>query len=400
MNFERAPSKGSLGLPSVRLQTLHLNTIAEQHIYKSMMKAKALTSSTAFPLYIKAEVEAIIPSRDAAQVNVQARLFNSNPVKIAMTDIMARIGAVLGIDNNEFLRIKKRLRADDFVGGNDAVKRPTEEKKTTSALMTEVVGTETVQSVLPQMGDSQATKENIESNNEISDYDKYASRLADSSDDEYVNGEDLHESWNGIPKSRSPKNPSLSLSSDLSPSPNQELPNSHPQKASTALTKTTTFLPSLTMGGYISDSDSTNFSDTHLDTANAKVRKNRRGQQERRQIWEKKYGRNANHLKSQIKSQRRDLGWESRVGDQKDRTRNWRGKKMQDRKSSRDQQRGGGPTTSGANSDPVDVRARPNKKTEKNILEERPLHPSWEAAKKAKEAKKAITFQGKKVVFD
>ena len=365
-----------------------------------MMKAKALTSSTAFPLYIKAKVEAIIPSQDAAQVSVQARLFNSNPVKIAMTDIMARIGAVLGIDNNEFLRIKKRLRAEDFGGGNDAVKRPTEEKKTPSALMTKGGETETVQSVLPQMGDSQATKETIESNNEISDYEKYASRLADSSDDESVNGEDLHESWNGIPESGSPKNPSLSLSPDLSPSPNQELPNSHPRKASTALTKTTTFLPSLTMGGYISDSDSTNFSDTHLDTANAKVRKNRRGQQERRQIWEKKYGRNANHVKRQIQSQRRDLGWESRVGDQKDGTRNWRGKKMQDRKSGRDQQRGGGPTTSGANSDTVDVRARLNRKTEKNILEERPLHPSWEAAKKAKEAKKAITFQGKKLVFD
>ena len=28
-----------------------------------------------------------------------------------------------------------------------------------------------------------------------------------------------------------------------------------------------------------------------------------------------------------------------------------------------------------------------------------PLHPSWEAAKKAKEQKKAIQFQGKKVVF-
>ena len=28
------------------------------------------------------------------------------------------------------------------------------------------------------------------------------------------------------------------------------------------------------------------------------------------------------------------------------------------------------------------------------------LHPSWQAAKKAKEAKKTATFQGKKVTFD
>jgi len=29
-----------------------------------------------------------------------------------------------------------------------------------------------------------------------------------------------------------------------------------------------------------------------------------------------------------------------------------------------------------------------------------PLHPSWEAAKKAKEAKQMASFQGKKVVFE
>jgi hypothetical protein len=28
------------------------------------------------------------------------------------------------------------------------------------------------------------------------------------------------------------------------------------------------------------------------------------------------------------------------------------------------------------------------------------LHPSWEAAKKAKEAMKSVSFQGKKLVFD
>jgi hypothetical protein len=28
------------------------------------------------------------------------------------------------------------------------------------------------------------------------------------------------------------------------------------------------------------------------------------------------------------------------------------------------------------------------------------LHPSWQAAKKAKEAKKTATFQGKRVTFD
>lgn len=50
---------------------------------------------------------------------------------------------------------------------------------------------------------------------------------------------------------------------------------------------------------------------------------------------------------------------------------------------------------SGANSDPV--RPRTEKKPKAT---DGPLHPSWEAAKKAKEQKKSVVFEGKKTVFD
>ena len=57
--------------------------------------------------------------------------------------------------------------------------------------------------------------------------------------------------------------------------------------------------------------------------------------------------------------------------------------------------RGRGPISSGANSGPVAVR----KGKAAAAADDGPLHPSWEAAKKAKEKKQTVAFEGKKVVF-
>ncbi|KAI9890973.1 MAG: hypothetical protein M1814_003474 [Vezdaea aestivalis] len=108
-----------------------------------------------------------------------------------------------------------------------------------------------------------------------------------------------------------------------------------------------TFLPSLGSGFYGSESDLT-------DDASEGPKKNRKGQIARRREWERKYGADANHLQSQ------------------DRSRVERRRRPQ--------------TTD-------DYQGKASKK------EKVPLHPSWEAAIKAKEQKVA-TFQGKKVVFD
>ncbi|TPR04721.1 Alcohol dehydrogenase GroES-like domain family protein [Aspergillus niger] len=138
-------------------------------------------------------------------------------------------------------------------------------------------------------------------------------------------------------------------------------------KASSTPATSTTFLPSLTMGGYWSGSE-----DEAEDGEAANEpprRKNRMGQQARRALWEKKYGSGANHVKQEKNKRKaggRDNGWDARRGatDGGDR---WG--------------RGGGP---------------PAKKPEDN----KPLHPSWEAARKAKEQKATAAFQGKKVTFD
>ncbi|KAL5501507.1 hypothetical protein ACEPAH_8767 [Sanghuangporus vaninii] len=64
------------------------------------------------------------------------------------------------------------------------------------------------------------------------------------------------------------------------------------------------FLPSLSVG-FISGSDS-EWSESEAKIADMPMKKNRRGQRARKAIWEKKYGRNANHLRKLRENDVRD----------------------------------------------------------------------------------------------
>ncbi|CAZ82110.1 unnamed protein product [Tuber melanosporum] len=120
-----------------------------------------------------------------------------------------------------------------------------------------------------------------------------------------------------------------------------------------------TFLPTF-IAGYISDSSASTSSTAppkrNKGPPEKKQRKNRMGQQARRALWAKKYGQNAAHLKE---------------GTQR-----------------KEDRRGGG------------------EKRKKEGQTEGKLHPSWEAARKAREGKMAVVQEalrgggGRKVVFD
>ena len=160
-------------------------------------------------------------------------------------------------------------------------------------------------------------------------------------------------------------------------------PSKKPATSTTKATKTlkptdSTFLPSL-MGGYISGSESAS------DLDEAPVRKNRRGQRARQATWEKKYGDKAKHI---VEPKGWDAGWDMKRGavgggDGKPWKRGIRNPLAE---------RGRG---SGAN----DMRLGPPKK-ERVRDDVGTLHPSWEAARKAKEAKMSAPFEGKKITFD
>ncbi|KAG8792983.1 hypothetical protein FRC12_004258 [Ceratobasidium sp. 428] len=160
------------------------------------------------------------------------------------------------------------------------------------------------------------------------------------------------------------------------------------------------FLPSLATGFIRGDSDGSDIEDADV----APMRKNRRGQRARKAIWEKKFGRNANHVKKAreeaIASRGRGRG-RGGVG------------------------RGGasgvgrGVISNGTRGEDAGVsrgrsaRARPppvelpttqdggwGQRTAKKA-EEKPMHPSWIAKQrlKAKEAVGGMPSQGKKIVF-
>lgn len=379
-----------------------------------------------------------------------ARLLNSNPTKAALDTVLRNVHNVLDLAMDDVPRRKKRLRAADYKAqtqvkesGNKepdqehkhAVPRRSPERKPLNSQAPDAVScgqvaTSIKKEIEPQAPDAfgggqgaTSIKEGIE--DEVEDYDVYSSRLANSSEDESEDleaivsaGEDEEQAqgvpvnkatshW-AVPHSLPSLSPSLSrsVSGSLSPSPPpRNFKNSAPPKPTTS----TTFLPTLN-GGYWSGSEGPDgIGDELEDPLAIKPRKNRRGQQERRAIWEKKYGVNANHVKTRElgdSKRGRDEGWDPKRGacdDDKD----WAGR---DNSKRRKYSEGGtngsrGMVRSGANSDPINgarQRGGDVKSGVKGKAAEGPLHPSWEAKKRAKEkaGNTMVAFQGKKVVFD
>jgi uncharacterized membrane protein YgcG len=166
--------------------------------------------------------------------------------------------------------------------------------------------------------------------------------------------------------------------------------------------KASAFIPSLSVG-YIAGSDSEPESDIE---ELAPVKKNRRGQRARQQIAEKKFGAKAKHLENPKND--RNQGWDAKRGA----TDGTRGKRGAD--SGRGGRggfaggrggfggnggRGGG--FGGAASGRFTGGDAPAPPKKKHNDDEGPLHPSWAAAKAAKDKKSVpVAFAGKKITFD
>ncbi|KAI1153301.1 Bud-site selection protein [Nemania diffusa] len=177
-----------------------------------------------------------------------------------------------------------------------------------------------------------------------------------------------------------------------------------------------TFLPSL-MGGYISGSESA----SDVDVA-PPARKNRRGQRARQAIWDKKYGEKAKHHQKEGDS--RDSGWDMKrgaVGGDGDTSKPWKkGIRNPFEKNNvhpdRQRQLQGESDRQAKGKEPRDTRERreprhqdrsqssqaeqPKPKPPPSRDDTGSLHPSWAAAKKAKEGVQKVEFLGKKVKFD
>jgi hypothetical protein len=370
----------------------------ESHLYRTLLKSKSIHESGLLPAYVKGGIKRNdgSPEELSATSNVTARLYNTKPVKEVMSQIMGSICDILGIQN-----------PSTNTNNKNAQKRGSEGKdliqaKSAEPNIEEDIGGGDSPSPAKNPGVFEAPLDLVtrepdpNSESELESDDLHDELLGDSSGEE--NAEIAYrataigqsDSKMGIPEQPSDASLSPSISqSSQSPSPPPRPGKSTKQAQQGSSKPGSTFLPTL-MGGYWSGSESATDDE---DTSTRK--KNRPGQQARRALWEKKYGARANHLKGQATGKSRDKDWDPRRGargaDDKRFTRGRAGGKggrgvfVKDREQS-----------AGDNVIAVKPKARGMGKND----DAGPLHPSWEAAKKAKEAKQTASFQGKKVVFD
>ena len=171
-----------------------------------------------------------------------------------------------------------------------------------------------------------------------------------------------------------------------------ESEDGHPSRSSgtedrrTVKTPTSTFLPSLITGGYWSGSESAE------DLDEMQPRKNRRGQRARRAIWELKYGAGANHIRKAPRG--KDRG--SRRGPRESGASTLTRKPTRGHDAVPSRQSSYLPGRQPPSFQRRDPQSRPGPKPEPD----RPIHPSWEAARESKQRKQAASFKGTKTVFD
>jgi len=336
--------------------------------------------------------------KSTAEANILARLFKSNPVKNVMPNILGEIRKLLGVDEAPTGNQSKAESKKDAGPKEKPARRQVEEADSGSGSEDEARPKRT-SSTRDGERDSRPDEDMSVSGDEGSgseDFAEFDARLAPGSDSE---GEE--DSDEDLPAKSRAHADDISDSVSRSPSPAFSAADSPPpkktkaSKGSDAPVQSTTFLPSLMMGGYWSGSEEASEAEEA-----APERKNRMGQRARRALWEKKYGKSANHVQKELKQQKRsrDSGWDTRKGA----TDGGRGGRHGGRGGFGDRGLGDRPHNIHNKSGGHHSSSGPGQggKPKGPPKDEGPLHPSWEAKRKLKEQASAATFQGKKVTFD
>lgn len=296
------------------LKNLDLVLAAEAHLHKTLNKEKAIATSPALPEEVKAPPR---PQNDKASVNVAARLYNANPVKEAMAEVLPLIRSALGVrEVGTKSKVKGGAKADSRESSST-----TQKQKGKPQRDEQDVGESDDEEGFSEDAESQTERDapGVAADGE-DDFSAFDARVAGSSEDEDgTNGDTADDARPFRERTFSP-----SVDGDLEPSPSEasEIGSPPPEPEKKVKTKEkketkrpdTSFLPSLTMGGYWSGSESGAEDMGDIDIA---PRKNRRGQRARQQIAEKKFGSNAKHLqngKQAAGKGGRDDGWDMKRG--------------------------------------------------------------------------------------
>ncbi|KAL0934168.1 cellular morphogenesis protein [Colletotrichum truncatum] len=427
------------------LKSLDLQQTADAHLNSSLLKVKQIAESPALPEQIKQGVPKpeLSEEEKAALHNVTSGLFNRVHVREAVDKAVRGVCLALNvpipdkkkkgkkgadaqeIDRDDQLRDAKKARTEDakdvstkkesakaeeegenpFDEMNDEVPSDSDEEDAGSDEEPEINqddeerALEKMEAMLGGSDEEESGDEDMKAKyqallGEIADGDTADDESnSDESDEEGIEMEDLGDDDDdddeGMDSDRMRRINAANVS--LSPSPPPARKKKEPKsKKAAGKAGETTFLPSL-MGGYISNSES---EASDLDLAPPKKRL---GQKQRQAIWEKKYGSQANHVKNQAQKQKqkgRDNGWDMKKGavdGEAGSNKPWkRGVSDPLARQGQGRERGGGDQRSQST---FEKRPRPKKD------DEGPLHPSWEARKKAKESQTTAAFAGTKITF-
>jgi hypothetical protein len=357
-----------------------LHKIAEEHVLRCIGKKKRITLH---PLWPKDLTIPELKKEEEAKMNVLSRLYGAPAVKEVITEVLKGVEETMGIkDEVEAKATKEAAAKEDNTKSEKKEKKEKEAKEATEKERKKPV-TKATEEEEEEDEEEEGENEPEEDLNEddlwdrlmdpkSKDFAAFEDRIG-ASDDEDEDDDDTHDEltrtddeWSGgseaedddedEKKAPEPKKKTLAVA--------VEKPKKA-SKAAPASSASSTFLPSL-MSGYVSGGDSDPDAEWHQQNAKRgppekKERKNRMGQQARRALWEKKFGARANHVRQQEEKER--------------------AKKMKAEKK------------------------KMEKEQEKKRIEEAPMHPSWEAARKAKEKAAAMASaiskpQGKKITFD
>ncbi|KAF4595520.1 Bud-site selection protein, BUD22 [Ophiocordyceps camponoti-floridani] len=385
------------------LKSLDLHQTARVHLTSSLLKIKSIAGSPDLPEALRVGVpKSQLPEEERLALhNVTSALYNRDAVKKATDRAVLAMCRLLDVSASGKA---KRSRKSEPAEARDSSLHPepsldrASSNEDASDDNSELDGFESDvdepgPAVGPVTSDAEAAEEA-----ELAKYDDCLGSSSDEDDQvqdarfQRLRGRDTSIS-NNISLSESSSDGEMDLDAESAPS-RSPLPRpaktSKDKSSSTVKLRTTgnsTFLPSL-MGGYISGSESA----SDVEVAKPKPR---RGQRARQAIWEKKYGANAKHLQKQKEG--RDAGWDMRRGAVADDERNRNGPWKRGASRNSSAKKGG---SSGATTRTETRIDRPHKPAKADNDDARPLHPSWAAKKKARDAQRTVAFSGQKMVFD
>ncbi|KAF8073787.1 Bud-site selection protein [Lyophyllum atratum] len=345
---------------------------------------------------LTANVSPVAPGTAAAKV--QSRLLSS---KILATEV-----ATVVEDLKNVLQPKVTPVDADIADDEPITKRPKKSKKADTAK--EKVPAKVSQAVVGSQGDGD---DDVLEEEEIDD-EGWESGTVDDDEQEPQDG------WESGSISGVGEDDAAEESDDdeeelaVAPSTSKKAP---PLKAplTKAPPKTTglqsTFLPSLSVGFTRGESDDSDLSESEIKVADIDIKKNRRGQRARRAIWEKKFGSGANHKKKEAEDYKASLvrGSQGRPSNGTTPFNRQPIKGPAGRQSNtnmpqhrQEADKGWGQRTAPVVSVPQRS-APPARSSARGRVEEKPMHPSWEAKRKLKEKEGAsiVPSLGKKIKF-